>query len=73
MHCDFLSRGAHNCGKCDEHVLKAIAAFNVSQDPRVFGQLDCECKKHWQDQLHMEALFQGSYPETRGEWAGVRT
>ena len=64
-------RGAHNCGKCDEHVLKAIAAWNVSQDPRVFGQLSCECQKHWRDQLAMEALFQGAYPDPREAWAGT--
>lgn len=65
------TRGAHNCGQCDEHVLKAIQAFNVSQDKRVFGQLDCACKKHWQDQLAFEAVFQGGYPDPREEWAGT--
>ena len=66
------NRGAHNCGKCDDHVLKAIAAFNVSQDPRVFGQLDCACKRHWQDQLALEALFQGTFPDAREAWEGTR-
>jgi radical SAM enzyme (TIGR01210 family) len=65
------SRGAHNCGKCDDNVLKAIAAFNVSQDPRVFARLDCACRRDWQDQLAMEALFQGAYPDTREKWAGT--
>lgn len=64
-------RGAHNCGKCDEHVMKAIMAFNVSQDERVFGQLKCECQAHWKDQLAMEAMFQGSYPDPREKWAGT--
>jgi archaeosine synthase beta-subunit len=64
-------RGAHNCGKCDEHVLKAIAAFNVSQDPRVFGELSCECRAWWQDQLHAEAYFQGTMPDLRESWAGI--
>ena len=64
-------RGAHNCGKCDEHVLAAIAAFNTSQDPRVFGQLACACKRDWEDQIAMEALFQGAYPDPRQAWAGV--
>ena len=66
------NRGAHNCGKCDENVLKAIAAFNVSQDKRVFGQLDCDCRKQWQDQLALEAFFQGTFPDLREEWAGAR-
>jgi len=64
-------RGAHNCGQCDDHVLKAIAAFNVSQDPRVFGELACSCRRDWEDQLHMEAYFQGAYPDPREKWAGV--
>ncbi len=65
-------RGAHNCGKCDDHVLKAISAFNVSQDKRVFATLACECKTWWQDQLAMEAFFQGSYPDPRDAWVGTR-
>ena len=65
------NRGAHNCGKCDEHVLKAIAAFNVSQDARVFGELSCPCRRDWMDQLAMEAYFQGCYPDPREEWAGT--
>ena len=64
-------RGAHNCGKCDEHVLKAIAAFNVSQDPRVFGELSCECQAWWKDQLATEAYFQGGMPDLRDAWAGL--
>jgi radical SAM enzyme (TIGR01210 family) len=64
------NRGAHNCGQCDEHVMKAIAAFNVSQDPRVFAQLTCACRQAWRDQLAMEALFQGTFPDLRGAWAG---
>lgn len=64
-------RGAHNCGKCDEHVLKAIQAFNVSQDKRVFATLECACKRDWQDQLAFEALFQGAYPDPRQEWEGT--
>ena len=65
------NRGAHNCGACDEHVMKAIAAFNVSQDKRVFDQLDCACKARWEDQLAMEPFFQGAMPDLRGErWSG---
>ncbi|SRR5581483_5473426 len=64
-------RGAHNCGKCDEHVLKAIQAFNVSQDKRVFASLGCACRRDWQDQLAFEALFQGAYPDPRQAWEGT--
>ena len=64
------NRGAHNCGKCDEHVMKAIAAFNVSQDARVFGSLKCACQQQWRDQLALEAMFQGAFPDLREAWAG---
>ncbi|MEA3199050.1 MAG: archaeosine synthase beta-subunit [Thermoplasmata archaeon] len=66
-------RGAHNCGKCDEHVLAAIQAFNVSQDKRVFQSLACECKQDWKDQLLFEPLFQGACPDAREAWAGTAT
>jgi len=66
------TRGAHNCGACDDNVLTAIQAFNVSQDPRVFARLDCACKQQWRDQLALEVMFQGTYPDVRHEWAGVR-
>jgi hypothetical protein len=65
------NRGAHNCGKCDEHVMKAIAAFNVSQDHRVFGELSCACRAAWKDQLATEAYFQGAFPDLRETWAGT--
>lgn len=64
-------RGAHNCGTCDEHVLKAIAAFNVSQDKRVFAELACACRERWRDQLASEAYFQGTFPDPREHWAGL--
>ena len=64
------NRGAHNCGTCDDHVMKAIAAFNVSQDRRVFAQLKCDCQQAWRDQLAMEAFFQGAFPDLRETWAG---
>ncbi|HLE98148.1 MAG TPA: TIGR01210 family radical SAM protein [Candidatus Thermoplasmatota archaeon] len=61
------ARGAHNCGKCDDDVLRAIAAFNVLQDPAVFEGLDCACKDEWRDVLDLESFYQGPIPDPRDE------
>jgi len=41
------ARGAHNCGKCDEKVLKAIENFSLKQDIAYLENLDCPCKERW--------------------------
>ncbi|HVL48703.1 MAG TPA: archaeosine biosynthesis radical SAM protein RaSEA [Candidatus Thermoplasmatota archaeon] len=56
-------RGAHNCGTCDDHVLAAIQAFNVSQDVRVFSSLACACQETWRDVLDLEGFHQGPIGE----------
>jgi radical SAM enzyme (TIGR01210 family) len=47
-------RGIHNCGKCDNSVLKAIREFSISQDTRIFDSINCNCKGHWKDYLLLE-------------------
>jgi radical SAM enzyme (TIGR01210 family) len=49
-------RGAHNCGECDEDVLRAVDAHKKTGDPSVFDRVDCECKQVWRDQLELEGL-----------------
>ncbi len=49
-------RGAHNCGECDEDVLRAIDAHKKTGDVDVFDRVDCECKDVWRDQLDLEDL-----------------
>ncbi len=49
-------RGAHNCGSCDEDVLRAIDAHKKTGDISVFDRVDCECKQVWQAQLELEDL-----------------
>ncbi len=46
-----LQRGAHNCGKCDKDVLKAIEEFSLTQDLSVFDGLSCSCIDEWKDVL----------------------
>ncbi len=53
-------RGAHNCKECDPNVLRAIESFSLHQDPKIFKDLDCECKEKWLDQLDIEDLGFGS-------------
>jgi len=59
-------RGAHNCKLCDRKFLNAIAEFSLSQNPKVFEGLDCECKEKWLDQIDIEDLGFGSLSNMYG-------
>ena len=56
-------RGPHNCGECDDRVQKAIKDFDLRQDPSVFDQVDCECKRTWELVLEEETSY--AMPLTR--------
>jgi hypothetical protein len=62
--CDIVGggsiRGAHNCKECNRIFLDAIADFSLSQNEKVFNELDCNCKEKWLDQLDIENLTFGS-------------
>lgn len=47
-------RGPHNCGECDAAIAKAIGSHDLTQDPRVFDDLDCKCKVVWQKMVELE-------------------
>lgn len=48
-------RGAHNCGNCDDDVIKAIEAFSFEQNVNILKNLkECECKKDWKKILDFE-------------------
>jgi radical SAM enzyme (TIGR01210 family) len=49
-------RGAHNCGKCDKEVLRAMEEFSLSQESFLLEELECECKRHWHDILNIEGF-----------------
>ena len=51
-------RGSHNCGKCDDELLKAIDSFSLSGKTDIFNNLDCECKNKWLDILELEGFAQ---------------
>ena len=44
-------RGAHNCGKCDDSIIKAIENFSISGDNREFSGIDCSCKSVWKEEI----------------------
>ncbi len=50
-------RGAHNCGKCDEKVVKAIYDFSLHQDIAYLLNLDCPCKARWEKIVKYGPLF----------------
>ena len=47
-------RGPHNCGECDTAIAKAIRSHDLTQDPGLFGDLDCKCKVAWRKVLELE-------------------
>lgn len=58
-------RGAHNCGKCDLELLKAIKEFSLTQNnSKIFESLDCQCRQEWLDILELEMFARGVYSAT---------
>ena len=49
-----LLRGIHNCRNCDQQMASALDKYNISKDPSVFKELECECKEEWKTLLHAE-------------------
>jgi len=40
-------RGAHNCGRCDGEVLRAIREYSLKGEADVFASLNCGCRERW--------------------------
>lgn len=55
-----MTRGAHNCGKCDDRFLNAIKHFSLHQNIEILNDLDCECKDEWLDLLELQGFTQSS-------------
>ncbi|RLG56141.1 MAG: TIGR01210 family radical SAM protein [Candidatus Hydrothermarchaeota archaeon] len=51
-------RGAHNCGKCDREVYKAIINFSATQNLNYLSleEIYCECREEWKVILEVEHL-----------------
>jgi len=52
-------RGVHNCGKCDDGLLKAVESFSLSGDVNDLRSATCACRETWLDYLDAEP-FMGS-------------
>ena len=52
-------RGTHNCGKCDEQILKAIESFSLEGNPKALNVPKCGCRERWLEYLDVEP-FMGS-------------
>jgi len=55
-----LRRGVHNCGECDDGVLKAIEKFSINPAPKqnlkILQDLHCSCKAKWGDAIQLENI-----------------
>jgi len=59
--CDVVAggkeRGAHNCGKCDEEILRKIRKFTLTQEiEELKDENECDCKNEWKSFLIAEKL-----------------
>jgi len=53
-------RGAHNCGSCDDGILKGIRDYSLMADRDLITSLletECTCKEEWQFILGLEKPF----------------
>ncbi|NIO19337.1 MAG: hypothetical protein GTN76_00975 [Candidatus Aenigmarchaeota archaeon] len=50
------SRGPHNCGRCDKHILHAIRTFSLTQNQKPFIDLNCACKPLWEAIKKLETV-----------------
>ena len=61
--CDVVAggktRGSHNCGRCDQTVIKAIRDFSLNQSVNVFENISCACQQEWMDLLEIEPFIKG--------------
>ncbi len=60
-------RGAHNCGKCDEVVVKSIYDFSLHQDISYLANLNCKCRERWEKIVKYGPLFWDYSIEARRE------
>jgi radical SAM enzyme (TIGR01210 family) len=55
-------RGAHNCGRCDKDVLRAIEYHRLSGDVEELEAVPgCDCRARWRAQLELEGYQQGPF------------
>ena len=67
-------RGPHNCGKCDNHALKAVEY--MSQHQTSVDYTDCDCYDHWKVNVISEGILNRSQPlnlrqKAKGSFNGI--
>jgi hypothetical protein len=50
-------RGTHNCGKCDDAILKAIESFSLGGDTTALDVPGCGCRERWLEYLDVEPFI----------------
>ncbi|HLF06384.1 MAG TPA: archaeosine biosynthesis radical SAM protein RaSEA [Thermoplasmata archaeon] len=53
-------RGAHNCGKCDGELTKALKEFNFRQELPAAPPVECVCREAWRETLAYEGILGGA-------------
>ena len=53
------SRGAHNCGECDDVILHSLKTHMLGKGATSLGSPDCECKEVWKTILDTEGFVVG--------------
>ena len=68
-------RGAHNCGKCDDSVMKAIADYSRHRKLESFNSLNCGCRKVWEKDMLLSGIatpkFSQDYRKLSAEGDGL--
>ncbi|MCG3226244.1 MAG: archaeosine biosynthesis radical SAM protein RaSEA [Candidatus Heimdallarchaeota archaeon] len=64
--CDIVAggkeRGAHNCGKCDEEIIRKIKKFTLTQNvDELEEEEECKCKEEWKSILISEKINISDY------------
>lgn len=54
-------RGVHNCGMCDDRIMKSIQDFSLNQDTSVLEH-SCPCRESWEDHIILEDAVQIPLP-----------
>lgn len=66
------ARGAHNCGKCDKHHMKALEDYTLGRGTkrleRLFESPPCGCIERWRFELETEGLLGASSWTDPREW-----
>lgn len=61
-------RGAHNCGSCDEAVMRAVADYSRHRKLESLLSVDCKCRYVWRKELELSDI---SSPALRQDYRRI--